>query len=137
MRDIHYRVKAYRNATIAHSQSELALTYAVGVLDPKTFDVRDVMAPTIVIHLPQSIVREFRALIDVLECRLDGVIEPVRARLKRVLTEMDETSLKTAWKPEILEKMVQEFEPKTKRSAYPTGHSVYWDTAPDGDATQP
>jgi hypothetical protein len=52
--DVHERVKSYRNATLAHSQSELAVTYAVGVLDSDTLRVRDVAGPTVVVSLPDE-----------------------------------------------------------------------------------
>lgn len=57
--DVHKRVKAYRNATVAHSQSELAVTYAVGVLDSDTLSVRDVTGATVLVPLPNRVVREF------------------------------------------------------------------------------
>ena len=34
----HERIKAFRNQTIAHSQSELAVTYPVGVFDSESKD---------------------------------------------------------------------------------------------------
>ena len=70
--NVHDRVKTYRNATVAHSQSELAVTYAVGVLDADTLRVRDVTGATVLVPLPNRVVRDFLALIDVMERRLDG-----------------------------------------------------------------
>ncbi|MBY9074237.1 hypothetical protein K1X13_05315 [Nocardioides sp. WL0053] len=132
--DVHDRVKAYRNATVAHSQSELAVTYAVGVLDSDTLRVRDVTGATVLVPLPNRAVREFQALIDVMERRLDGVIEPVRHRLMKKLAEMERSRVEAAVRPDITEKWAHEFNPKTKRPRYPTGHTVYWDVAAD-DAT--
>lgn len=132
--DVHDRVKAYRNATVAHSQSELAVTYAVGMLDSDTLRVRDVTGTTVLVPLPNRVVREFQALLDVLERRLDGAIEPVRHRLMKKLAEMDRSRVEAAVRPDITEKWAHEFNPKTKRPRYPTGHTVYWDVAAD-DAT--
>ena len=132
--DVHDRVKAYRNATVAHSQSELAVTYAVGVLDSDTLRVRDVTGATVLVPLPNRVVREFQALLDVMERRLDGAIEPVRHRLMKKLAEMDRSRVEAAVRPDITEKWAHEFNPKTKRPRYPTGHTVYWDVAAD-DAT--
>lgn len=127
--DVHDRVKAYRNATVAHAQSELAVTYAVGVLDSDTLSVRDVTGATVLVPLPNRVVREFQALLDVMERRLDGAIEPVRHRLMKKLAEMDRSRVDTAVRPDITEKWAHEFNPKTKRPRYPTGHTVYWDVA--------
>ena len=120
-------MKTYRNATVAHSQSELAVTYAVGVLDSGTLRVRDVAGPTVVVPLPDRVVLEFHGLIDVMERRLDEVLEPVRASLMKMLAGMERSQLEAAVGPEIQERWAHEFNPKTKRSRYPTGHTVYWD----------
>jgi hypothetical protein len=127
---IHDRVKTYRNATVAHSQSELAVTYAVGILDSETFTVRDVTGPTVVVPLPNHMVHEFKGLVDVMERRLDEAIEPVRASLMKRLARMDRSRLEAAMGPQIQEKWAHEFDPKTKRARYPTGHTVYWDVVP-------
>lgn len=126
---VHDLVKSYRNATIAHSQSELAVTYAVGVLHPETLRVLDVAGPTVVVPLPISVVQEFRALVDVMESRLDDAIEPVRAGLMKSLAGMNRSQLEDAAAPRVQEKWAHEFEPKSKRAKYPTGHTVYWDVA--------
>jgi hypothetical protein len=36
LRDVHDQVRSFRNGTIAHSQSDLSVTYPVGVLDSLT-----------------------------------------------------------------------------------------------------
>ncbi len=56
---MHDQVKAYRNATVAHSQSELAVTCAVGVFDAETLRVRDIAGPTVVVPLPTRVVQQF------------------------------------------------------------------------------
>lgn len=77
----------YRNATVAHSQSELAVTYAVGVLDSRTLKVRDVAGLTVVLPLPARMVLEFRGLVGEMERRLEEVLEPVRASLMKTLLD--------------------------------------------------
>ncbi len=124
--DIHDQVRMYRNATVAHSQSELAVTYAVGVLDSRTLKVRDVTGLTVVVSPPAPMLLEFRELIDEMERRLDEVMEPVRASLARALSEAGPSQFRTATRPEIQEKWAQEFNPRTKRAPHPTGHTVYW-----------
>ena len=129
--DVHEQVKTYRNATVAHSQSELAITYAVGVLDSDTLKVRDVAGLTVVVPPPDRMVLEFRGLIDNMEGRLDDVLEPVRASLLQTLAGVDRSQLAAAARPEIQEKWAHEFNPRTKRARYPTGHTVYWNLMAD------
>lgn len=127
--DVHEHVKTYRNATVAHSQSELAVTYAVGILDSDTLKVRDVAGPTVVVPLPNRMVFAFRGLIDDMERRLDEVLEPVRASVTRTLAGVDRSHLEAVASPEIQEKWAHEFNSRTKRARYPAGHTVYWDLA--------
>ena len=129
--DVHDQVKTYRNATVAHSQSELAVTYAVGVLDSDSLKVRDVAGLTAVVPLPDRTVLEFRGLIDDMERRLDEVLEPVRASLMKTLAGVDRSQLEAALRPEIQEKWAHEFNPRTKRARYPIGHTVYWELVAD------
>ena len=134
-------VRSYRNATVAHSQSELAVTYAVGVLDSDTLEVRDVAGPTVVVPLPANVVLEFRDLIDHMEMGLDDVLAPIRANLVAALEEADPQELWAATQPVVQEKWAHEFNPRTTRAPYPTGHTVYWDRNietrqdPGGDPT--
>lgn len=130
--DVHDQVRMYRNATVAHSQSELAVTYAIGVLDSRTLKVRDVSGLTVMVPPPARMVLEFRGLVEEMERRLDEVLEPVRATLIEMLARMDPTQLRAAARPEIREKWAHEFNPRTRRARYPTGHTVYWDA--DADA---
>jgi hypothetical protein len=124
-------MKTYRNATVAHSQSELAVTYALGVLDSETLRVRDVTGLTVVVPLPDRIVRQFRALIDAMERRLDEVLEPVRVGLMKTLAEVDGSQLQARAVPEIQERWAHQFDAKSKRALYPSGHTVYWDVITD------
>ena len=89
----HELVAAFRNRTIAHSQSDLSVTYAVGVLDAETLEVRDVMAPTFLNPMPLEQVRNFIDLVDTVEGRLDEVIEPIRMRLMERLADADLAAL--------------------------------------------
>jgi hypothetical protein len=125
--DTHDQIKIYRNATVAHSQSELAVTYALGVFEPDTFEVRDVMAATVLVPVPTQVIRDFLALVETAAHLLDQAIEPVRERLRNSLAEMDQIDIASLANPEILEKWALEFDPKTKRARYPTGHTVYWE----------
>ena len=58
--DLHSQVKIYRNATVAHSQSELAVTYAVvgllGIFAPDTFGLMPIGGNDIWLHLATAAV---------------------------------------------------------------------------------
>lgn len=129
--DVHDQVRIYRNSTVAHSQSDLAVTYAVGIFESDSLKVRDVAGLTVVVPLPDRMVVEFRRLIDDMERRLDEVLEPVRAGLMKALAGVDRSQLEAASRPEIQEKWAREFNAKTKRARYPTGLTVYWDLVAD------
>lgn len=108
------------------------VTYAIGVLDSDTLGVRDVSGATVLVPIPEHAVHEFQALIDVMESRLDEVIDAVRVRLRKALTDMDRSQLEAMPRPDIHEKRAHEFTPKTKRPRYPTSHTVHWDSAAGG-----
>lgn len=126
---VHDHVRAFWNATIAHSQSELAMTYPVGVLEADTLEVQFVAAATVVSSLPRPLVESFRTLVVVMEGLLDAAIDPVRKRLEEGLRAMDPRERAAGAQPNVLEKLAEEFEPRTKRPPYPTSHTIYWEPA--------
>jgi hypothetical protein len=131
--DVHDQVRSFRNGTIAHSQSDLSVTYPVGVLDSLTLDVRDVVAGTVTSSLPRLVTARFETLVEAMEGLLDAAIEPVRARLRRALGQVDPHLLIAADRPRVIERFEHEFEPRTRRRPYPRSHTVYWQ-ANDGVA---
>lgn len=130
---VHDQMRAFRNATIAHSQSELAVTYPVGVLEADTREVQFVAAATIVSSLPLPLVERLRNLVVAMEQLLDAAIQPVRERLEEGLRAMDPRELAAGKQPKVLEKLAAEFEPRTKRPPYPTSHTIYWEPGAGDD----
>lgn len=131
--DIHEQVKSFRNGTIAHSQSELSVTYPVGVLDAATLEVRFIAAATVTSSLPRPVVRRFRTLVVAMEELLDGAILPIRARLEDRMRKADPRDLVAQPLPEVVEKFADEFNPRTKRPPYSKSHTIYWESvAGDG-----
>jgi hypothetical protein len=128
--EIHRRIRIYRNATVAHSQSELAVTYAIGVLEPTTLEARDVMAVTVLVPAPNQLILEFLALVETAEGLLDEAIEPLRERLKDSLARMDRADIEAITNPEIRHKQAPDFDPNTRRARHPTGHTIYWAPEP-------
>jgi hypothetical protein len=124
---IHNQVKTFRNATIAHSQSDLSVTYPVGVLDAETFEVRHVAGATMTSTLPWLVVETFLTLVETMEELLDEAIEQVRTRLEGQLRRTDPRILAAVAPPEVIEKLAVDFNPRTKRPPYPTSHTIYWE----------
>lgn len=127
----HELVRMFRNRTVAHSQSDLSVTYAVGVLDADTLEVLDVSAPSVSSTMPPDHVRRFLELVSGVEERLDDVIHPVRERLMQRLADTDRAALiKAGAKPVVRELRSEDFGSQTTRPAYPTSHPAYWTTRP-------
>jgi len=124
----HELVRAFRNATIAHSQSDLAVTYPRGFLDPTTLEVQFVSGSTIVNTLPLSVAEEFRTLIETLQQLLDESIHPIRTRLETDLRTTDLDQLLAASRPSAIHKLARDFNPRTRRKPYPNSHTLYWDS---------
>lgn len=128
----HELVAIFRNRTIAHSQSDLSLTYALGVLDAETLEVLDVTAPNISSPMPLEQVRSFADLVDAVAERLDEVIEPLRMRLTERLADADRPALLTDGpRPTVRALPAAEFDSRTTRPPYPTAHPMYVTRQPD------
>lgn len=128
---VHEMVRAFRNATVAHSQSELATTYPTAVLDPHTHDLMFVAAVTVLQTLPSSVIRRFRTLVAAVAELLDDAITPIRQRLEADLDGVPLDVLPSGPKPTVYDKFARDFEPKSKRRPYPTAQTFYWEVTSD------
>lgn len=124
---VHEQVRTFRNATIAHSQSELAVTYPVGVLDPASLELKYVSGMTLSGTMPLQVIKQFLALIIAMVEELDTALEPVRARLESAMRSTDARELLARPWPQLLSQFPEEFNPRTKRPPYPSGQTLYWD----------
>ncbi|MCC2315283.1 hypothetical protein [Cellulomonas xiejunii] len=122
----HDLVAKFRNRMIAHSQSDLSVTYAVGVLDADTHQVLDVSAPNISSTIPPEQVRNFIELVAAVTAELDDVIAPVRTRLMAKLAAADRaTLLEAGLSPTPRMLPATEFGSPRSRPPYPTTHPIY------------
>ncbi len=138
LQETHQQVKSFRNATIAHSQSELTVTYPVGVLDSATLDLVYVAGATVISTLPRAVVQRFQTLLEAMDDLVDAALEPVRARLEATMRQVDPRALLADPRPTVLEKFEDEFNPRTTRRPYPTSHTIYWQQiSQDGDPNDP
>jgi len=124
--EIHRLVGAFRNTTIAHSQSKLATTFPVGILDAATLRVRDVTATTVSQTLPSPLVERFRELVEIVDDLLFEITEQVRQTLVVQLSGSDLARMVDEGSQlEIVDATDADFAPRTKRRRYPTSHTVY------------
>lgn len=122
----HEVVAMFRNRTIAHSQSDLSVTYAVGVCDAEALEVLDVTAPNISSTMPPEQVRSFIDLVNTVGEQLDEVIEPIRMRLMERLAVADRGALiKDGPRPAVRALWAAEFGSQTTRAPYPASHPVH------------
>jgi hypothetical protein len=127
----HDLVARFRNRTIAQSQSDLSVTYPIGILDAKTLNVLDVSAPTVCSTMPTEQVNRFITLIDEMRRRLDDVIEPIRDRLKAILTDADRAALvEKGPRPNAHLLQARAFANPATRSPYPRSHPLYLSGSP-------
>ena len=127
----HDLVARFRNRTVAHSQSDLLVTYPVGILDATTLNVLDVSAPTMCSTMPTEQVNSFITLIDEMQRRLDDLIEPIRYPLKAKLADADSAShVATGPKPNARLLRAQAFADPATRSPYPRSHPLYLSGSP-------
>ena len=124
--EIHQTVRDFRNATIAHSQSNLAATLPVAVLDSGSKRLRDVTAVSVLQTLPWLGVHRFQTLVETMTDLLDEVIHPVRTRLAAALRGVSYEALLAAPRPTVLERLADDFEPRSKRPPYPRSLTLYW-----------
>lgn len=125
--DVHEQIKSFRNATIAHSQSELSVTYPMGFFDPSTLELSHVSAVTMTSTLPIAVTQRFRILVEAMIDQLDQAIEPIRTRLEDGLRQIKPDALLAGARPTVLARAADEFEPRSKRTRYPTRQTLYWD----------
>ena len=124
-------IGAFRNTTIAHSQSELETTFPVGILDAGTLRVRDVTAATSSQTLPPLIVSRFLALLETVDELLFEVTEPVRQRLIKELGTSDRAGMVAGGaRLSLINATDADFDPRTKRSRYPTSNKLHWSSTP-------
>ncbi|KGJ71940.1 hypothetical protein GY21_18760 [Cryobacterium roopkundense] len=127
LQDIHLMIGAFRNTTIAHSQSQLTTTFPVALIDSSSLQLRDVMASTFVQPLPPPLVSRFLELVKAVDDLLLEVTEPVRQRLMTEMRHADLARMVAEGKsPDVIHSTDADFNPRTKRRAYPSGNTIYW-----------
>ncbi|HYJ28030.1 MAG TPA: hypothetical protein VEW73_09990 [Nocardioides sp.] len=126
--DMHQLIKSFRNTTVAHSQSDLTSTYVVADFSDRYPDGAGVIAFTESQTLPWTVVAEFQRLVEHLICGVDELIVPVRGRLTALATEERGAERWRSATDLVVEDLTsKEFTARTRRRAYPTKRTAYWD----------
>lgn len=131
--DAHMLIGAFRNTTIANSQSQLSTTYSIAIVEVAGMRLRDVQAVTVVQPLPGPLLVRFLDLVKTVDELLLEVIEPVRQRLMAEMRRNDLAGMVAEGKlPDIIDMSEADFNPRTKRQPYPTSDTRYWSESEPG-----
>jgi len=127
---LHGDVCAFRNTTVAHSQSELSTTWPVLLIDQSGEPyVRDLMGANYSQTLPLPRVKALVRLIEVLVDEIDTLLAPVRARLLAAARSLP-VPAPTHTMPGIHHELDDTFNPRTKRTPYPLTQTIYMHAEP-------
>jgi hypothetical protein len=130
-KQLHEEVTAFRNTTVAHSQSELTTTWPVFLIDQSGDDpyVRDVQGANLTQTLPLPRVRALVTLIEILVDEIDARLAPVRARLLADARSLPvpASSLRMTG---IRQQPDDTFNSQTRRAPYPLQQILYTHVEP-------
>jgi hypothetical protein len=87
LRSVHDRIRKYRNTTVAHSRSDLALPIALARLDDSVA-VRDVVGVTVLQPMTLVVAERFAELVDAVQGLVEDATKPVAERLKKHLADV-------------------------------------------------
>jgi len=137
---LHDDVRAFRNRTVAHSQSRLSTIWPVFLIDQSGPPfVRDVLGVDVSQTLPSTLVKSFIELIKALLVAIDDLLDPVRGRLLTAgRARLGPQS--TLLHPGISLQVDGAFDPRSSRATYPllqTLHLSRIDGADDGQSGVP
>ncbi|WP_146073398.1 hypothetical protein [Cryobacterium sp. N22] len=122
---LHDEVCAFRNTTVAHSQSELSTTWPVLLIDQSGEPyVRDLLGANYSQTLPLPRVKALVTLIEVLVDEIDTLLAPVRARLLAAARSLP-VPAPAHTMPGIHHELDDTFNPRTKRTPYPFTQTIY------------
>ncbi|WP_165391210.1 hypothetical protein [Agromyces ramosus] len=122
---LHQTIRTYRNTTVAHSQSELSMTWPLVVIDRSQGGKPTVWGPTLGQPLPWTIVEDFRRLVDRLLDLLHEMIEDLRVRLEADIRLMSGRTQIPAEAP-FVAALDRDFTARTQRQPYPLRQTLYW-----------
>ncbi len=132
LKTVHDTIRKYRNTTIAHSQSELAVPLPIAILDAKGQAV-NVMGMSLIHPMPRVLAEGFSRLVSAMEDVVNQSTQPVLERLRASLKNETPETIRGWAKPEFAHATDAGFTAAQKRTRTPSFTS-YWhvEQAPAG-----
>lgn len=121
---LHEVIRQYRNATVAHSQSNLALPLPFVLLDDNGKPTR-VVPLSLIKQMPLTVAEEFADLITAMEDAVQQATQPVLDRLNAWARDRTAEEAKTWDLPEIVQAGAMEFGAAERRTRVPR-YTAYW-----------
>lgn len=129
----HEMIRKYRNAKVAHSQSDLVMPLPVAFLG-NTGEVRRVWGMTITHQMPLVIAQRFAHLLERMETIVDELTQPVNDRLLIWARSQPSETVRNWEGPEISASIDADFNAARERKRTPR-FTAYWHINPADDAT--
>lgn len=124
LKTVHDTIRKYRNTTIAHSQSDLAVPLPVAILDAKG-QVVDVRGISIIHQMPRVLAEGFSQLVSAMEDAVEEATQPVLERLRAWLKDETPETIRNWEKPEVAHATDADFTAAQKRTR-PPKFTAYW-----------
>lgn len=125
---VHDTIRTYRNTTIAHSQSELAMPLPVAILDSSGQGV-DVMGISIIQPMPRVVADKFSELISAVEDVVDQATQPVQTRLRNWLKNETREDISSWEQPQAIQAIDSDFTAASSRNPR-SRYTAYWHVEP-------
>ena len=124
MKWLHETIRQYRNTTISHSQSNLALPLPVVLLDDAGQPTK--VAPISLINqMPLAIAERFTELILAMEDAVEQATQPVLDRLHAWLRDKTAEEVMNWYPPEFVHATALEFNAGGRRTSFPR-FTAFW-----------
>ncbi|MDQ0092519.1 hypothetical protein [Paeniglutamicibacter psychrophenolicus] len=135
LKTVHDTIRKYRNTTIAHSQSDLAVPLPVAILDAEGLAV-EVKGISIIHQMPLILAERFSCLVSSMEDVVDQATQPVLERLWAWLKDETADTIRDWAKPEFAHATDEDFTAAQKRTRTPS-FTAYWHVEQSPDGEQP
>ena len=124
MKPLHEVIRQYRNTTIAHSQSNLALPLPIAALDSGGLPTK--VVPISLIHqMPLAIAEGFADLLDTMENAVEDATQPVLKRLRTWLKNQTAEDVANWDGPNFVHATALEFNAGQRRTRHPR-FTAFW-----------
>lgn len=132
LKSTHELIRKYRNAKVAHSQSDLVMPLPVAFM-ADTGEVRRVFGTTITHQMPLVIAERFAHLVSAMKTTVDEMTQPVAERLLSWAQSQPPESVRHWEGPEISASIDTDFSAARARNRTPR-LTAYWQISQTEDA---